>query len=77
MQFLQVPDPTNPYFNQFFGDTVTGGFLVADVGGTRSSSLMPPVGARGAKPITYKGYVISDVSLGGQFYSGVQVYIFL
>ncbi len=64
-----------PYVNSYYSDTLTGGFFLADVGGTRRSSLTPPYSARGAKPITYNGYVISDVTLGGQHYSHAQVYI--
>ncbi len=64
-----------PYFNQYFGDTMQGGFFLTDVGGARSSTLSPVLSAYGAKPITYNAYVISDVSLGGVFYSAAQVYI--
>ncbi len=64
-----------PYFNSLYGDPLIGGFFLADVGGARSSPLRPPYSARGAKPITYNGYVISDVTLGGQHFSHAQVYI--
>lgn len=64
-----------PYFDQFHGDTMQGGFFLADVGGARSSTLTPLLSAYGAKPITYNAYVISDVSLGGVFYPAAQVYI--
>jgi hypothetical protein len=64
-----------PYFNNFFGDTIQGGFFVTDVGGARRSSLTPPLSAYGTKPITYNAYVISDASLGGVFYPAAQVYL--
>jgi len=64
-----------PYVNTFSGDPVTGGFFVADVGGTRSTSLSPFSSSRGIKPITYNGYVISDVRIAGQSFNHAQVYL--
>lgn len=66
---------SQPYVNLYAGDTVTGGFFVADVGGTRNTTLKPPRSAFGTKPITYNGYVLTDVRLGGQFFPHAQVYL--
>jgi hypothetical protein len=64
-----------PYMNTFAGDTLQGGFFTTDVGGTRNVTLTPPASARGAKPITYNGYLLTDVRLGGQSFSHAQVYL--
>ena len=67
-----------PYMNTYFGDTLQGGFFTADVNPCRFCDggpfLSPFVSGFGAKPITYNGYLITDVSLGGVLYPGAQVY---
>lgn len=68
-----------PYQNVYFGDTLQGGFFLADVNPRTSYSetsfLSPLASAFGSKPINYNGYLITDASLGGQVYPGAQVYI--
>ena len=67
-----------PYVNTFAGDTIEGGFFTADVNPCRfcsNGSFLSPVGSGfGSKPINYNGYLLTDVSLGGQLYTGAQVY---
>jgi hypothetical protein len=68
-----------PYMDTFDGDTIEAGFFLADVNPSRHSGgstfLSPSSSGWGSKPITYNGYLITDVSLGGQLYAGAQVYI--
>jgi hypothetical protein len=67
-----------PYQDLFSGDMIEGGFFLADVNPARfggGGSFLSPLGsAFGSKPINYNGYLITDVSLGGQLYTGAQVY---
>jgi hypothetical protein len=59
------------------GDSLSAGFFLAEVGKTNSSvpTLAFESAKPSAKPITYNGYVISDVVLGTHRYSGAQVYL--
>lgn len=66
--------------NENFGnDSLSAGFFVADVGeSNHDSQPWPPTTSSWAKstnPITYYGYLISDVTLGRDHYSGAQVYL--
>jgi len=67
-----------PYVNTDQSDTIEGGFFLADVNPCRfcgsGSFLSPVISGFGSKPINYNGYLITDVSLGGQMYPGAQVY---
>lgn len=69
-------------------DTLSGGFFLAVVGGESQSgedSSSPQIPVLAAtdetrserRPITYTGFVIADVQIGGTFYSGAQVYLSL
>lgn len=60
-------------------DSLSAGFFVADVGepGEEDQASVPATTHRtdSANPITYYGYVISDVTLGRHSYSAAQVYL--
>jgi hypothetical protein len=62
-------------------DSLTAGFFIADVHesseseGNQPRSPITTTSAKSANPITYYGYVISDVSLGEEYYRGAQVYL--
>jgi hypothetical protein len=71
-----------PYFANLPGDSLSGGFFIADVGeyseqnnqpGRQVRALTPT--STSAKPITYNGYLITDVSLGGHLYKRAQVHL--
>jgi len=68
-----------PYENTFAGDTIQAGFFLTDINPTFSedgSSFLSSASAEWAsKPITYHGYLVTDVSLGGQFYPEAEVHI--
>ena len=61
------------------GDSLSAGFFVAEVG--ESEDETSPMTVRAArsgrfeKPITYDGYVLSDVTLSEKNYQGAQVYL--
>jgi hypothetical protein len=60
-------------------DSLSAGFFMADVGQPGAAEITPALftrhGARSANPITYYGYVISDVTLGRYSFSAAQVYL--
>jgi hypothetical protein len=60
-------------------DSLSAGFFLADVGESSEEndtpSLITSPQAWSKNPITYYGYVISDVTLGGEHYPGAQVYL--
>jgi hypothetical protein len=61
-------------------DVLNGGFFTATVG-TYGSGPIPVTAPRAseenppARPITYNGYVIADVTLGARQFTGAQVYL--
>ena len=67
-----------PYEDTYDGDTIQAGFFLADVNPAEEedegSFLSPPFSGFGSKPISYNGFLVADVSLGGQFYGGAEVY---
>lgn len=80
-----TPNPPNP---PDFGDTLSGGWFYAVVGGESvseddsSSPHIPLLAAADEsqherRPITYTGFVIADVQIGANLYFGAQVYLSL
>lgn len=62
-----------------YGSPLSAGFFVTEVGeSAESSSFKMLVGglfAQSSHPITYHGYLISDVGINGDTYSGAEVYL--
>ncbi|KAA6462109.1 hypothetical protein DYQ86_10855 [Acidobacteria bacterium AB60] len=57
------------------GNPLSAAYFVATLGSEPAPiPVLAPATSSVAKPISYHGYVITDVSLGGHFYSGAQVY---
>jgi hypothetical protein len=76
--YLYVPYSLgSPAFESDGEDSLSAGFFVADVGEFSESSVAPSLSqsSSGRHPITYYGYVISDVTLGFHHYSHAQVYL--
>jgi hypothetical protein len=76
--YLNVPYSLGvPADNDNGDDTLFGGFFVATLGtsGGPAPSLPSTRLANARKPITYHGYVISDVQLGRHHYTAAQVYL--
>jgi hypothetical protein len=66
--------------SNFRGDSLSAGFFIVDVGEGDEEDNQPRKqvneltrGADSAKPITYHGYLITDVALGGHLYKRAQV----
>jgi len=66
-----------PADNDSGNDTLFGGFFVATLGktGGPAPSLPATHSDDAIKPISYHGYVVSDVQLGHHHYSAAQVYL--
>jgi hypothetical protein len=78
--YLYLPYSQAPGPYEFNGqDSLSAGFFVADVGESneenQSWSPITTSWTKSANSITYYGYVISDVTLGSNHYSGAQVYL--
>jgi hypothetical protein len=80
LEFPQ-PNPAPPGF----GDTLSGGWFYVQLGGNGDSedeSISPRWSSSGeeeedGRPITYTGFVITDVQIGPNFYGGAQIYLSL
>lgn len=84
-----LTDKGNLYLNlpytlasNFRGDSLSAGFFTADVGEDSEESDQPgrqvsalTEATTSAKPITYHGYLITDVALGGHLYNRAQVHL--
>ena len=72
-----MPYSQAPTFQQ--GEDLNPGFFFVQVGESDQPNVPAPVSAAltttSAHPIMYHGYVISDVTRGGQPYNGAQVYL--
>lgn len=81
--YLYGPYSAVPSVDQ--GEDLNAGFFLVQVGESDQEqenvatpapvSAAPTSTATSEHPITYYGYLISDVTLGGQYYSGAQVYL--
>jgi hypothetical protein len=60
----------------FLGDTLTAGLFWVDFGGetdSENASITRFASTESDQPITYTGFLLTDVSVGGQFFAGAQV----
>lgn len=77
--YLYNPYSLGAFASSFDGnDSLSAGFFTVDVGRPGPARITPALishGARSAHPITYYGYVISDVTLGSYSFSAAQVYL--
>jgi hypothetical protein len=76
-----------PPQENFGNDSLSAAFFTVTLGSTEGESMAPPLAGRqtpnvlssststSAKPITYHGYVIADVTLGKHHYTNAQVYL--
>jgi hypothetical protein len=78
--YLYVPYSLGtPPFESNGADSLSAGFFVADIGEPgeedHASAPVTTFVRNSARPITYYGYVISDVTLGSHSYSAAQIYL--
>jgi hypothetical protein len=69
-----------PYTELLGGDPLQAGFVLSDVGvaqGQATNWLKPSASNGRPNPITYSGFTVADVTLGGHAYPGAQVYFAL
>ena len=77
--YLYMPYSQVPTFS--CGENLNAGFFLVQVGESDEATVSAPAPVpaapttTSAHPITYHGYLISDLTLGGQYYSGAQVYL--
>lgn len=76
--YLYAPYSIGPQgFELNNNDTLAAGFFVADVGESEEDGPAPSLARSSGweHPITYYGYVISDVALGSRYFPRAQVYL--
>jgi hypothetical protein len=75
--YLYMPYSEAVNYDQ--AETINAGFFVAEVGDPGEENSSTPVTSpqlpSSPNPISYHGYLISDVTLGSNHYSGAQIYL--